>query len=146
MPEGEWPIAFSASSAFGLVRSQSDHRLFLQKKQSPQEIVNGTTTRSPIFSLVFADPTSTTSPMNSWPSTSPDFMVGMKPSYRCRSEPQIAVLVTLTIASRGSSIRGSGTLSTLTFSLPCQQSALICPPMPDDRRQLTGTGRSPRSN
>ena len=36
-------------------------------------------------------------------------MVGMKPSYRCRSEPQIAVLVIRMIASRGLRIFGSGT-------------------------------------
>ena len=41
-------------------------------------------------------------------------MVGMKPSYRCRSEPQIAVDVILTIASCGLRIFGSGTCSTRT--------------------------------
>jgi hypothetical protein len=56
----------------------------------------------------FSRPTSTTSPMNSWPMMSPDFMPGMKPSWRCRSEPQIAQVVTLMIASLGSSICGVG--------------------------------------
>jgi hypothetical protein len=39
------------------------------------------------------------------------FIPIMKPSKRCRSEPQIAHEVTLTIASRGSSMMGSGTVS-----------------------------------
>ena len=49
---------------------------------SPQQIVNGTTTRSPIFSFLLSAPTSTTSPMNSWPMMSPDFMPGRKPPNR----------------------------------------------------------------
>src|SRR3954470_16578228 len=44
---------------------------------------------------------------------------------RCRSEPQIAQLVTLTIASRGSSISGSATVSHRMSSLPCQTRARI---------------------
>ena len=39
-------------------------------------MVNGTTTRWPFFSVDFG-PTSTTSPMNSWPRTSPACIVGM---------------------------------------------------------------------
>src|SRR5690606_41527319 len=46
-------------------------------------------------------------------------------SYRCRSEPQIAVEVTSTIASVGSSMRGSGTSCTRTSRLPCQVAAFI---------------------
>jgi hypothetical protein len=39
----------------------------------------GITTRSPTFNLLFtAGPTSTTSPIVSWPMMSPDFIVGMK--------------------------------------------------------------------
>src|SRR5437868_9694299 len=45
-----------------------------------------------------------------------DFMPGMKPSNRCRSEPQMAQLVTFTMASRGSSIFGSGTVSQIERS------------------------------
>src|SRR5687767_4166676 len=44
-------------------------------------------------------------------------------SYRCRSEPQIAVDVIRTIASVGSWILGSGTVSTDTLDVPCQVSA-----------------------
>ena len=36
--------------------------------------------RSPTFNLRFSGPTSTTSPMNSWPTMSPDFMPSIMPS------------------------------------------------------------------
>src|ERR1044072_8895442 len=115
MPHGEWPQNFSASLALGLEFSHNENISFSQKKQLPHEIGNGTTTRSPLLRLVTAEPTSTTSPMNSCPSTSPRIMPGTKPSYRCTSEPQIAALVTFTIASRGFKMRGSGTSSTPTL-------------------------------
>jgi hypothetical protein len=44
--------------------------------------------------------------------TSPFCIVGTYPSSRCKSEPQIAVEVIFTIASRRFSITGSGTSST----------------------------------
>src|SRR4051794_1950539 len=48
-------------------------------------------------------------------------------SYRWRSEPQIAVDVTRTMASVGSWIFGSGTVSTDTLDVPCQVSArMLC--------------------
>ena len=54
---------------------------FLQKKQLPQAMLKGTTILSPTFSLEAAVvPTSTTSPMNSWPRMSPECMPGMYPS------------------------------------------------------------------
>src|ERR1700761_6080981 len=56
---------------------------------------------------------------------SPDSIVGIMPSIRCRSEPQIAQAVTFTITSRGSSILGSGTVSQRMSFVPCQQSAFI---------------------
>src|SRR3954467_8609509 len=43
----------------------------------------------------------------------------------CRSDPQMAVVVILTIASRGLRIAGSGTVSTRIFSLPSQHTARI---------------------
>ena len=52
-------------------------------------------------------------------------MVGTKPLYRWRSEPQIAVDVMRTIASLELRILGSGTSSTLTVRLPSQQVAFI---------------------
>src|SRR5215211_6132592 len=68
--------------------------------------------------------------MNSWPSMSPRCIVGMNPLYMCRSEPQIAVEVIFTIASRWLRICGSGTCSTLIVVLPYQQFALIASPFP----------------
>src|SRR5215203_3820665 len=100
MPAGEYPNSFSAIQAFGLEFSQTEYICAWQALQNPQAIGKGTTTRSPALSVVTAPPTSTTSPMNSCPSTSPLFSVGTKPPYRCRSEPQIAVEVILTMASR----------------------------------------------
>jgi hypothetical protein len=51
-------------------------------------MIETTITRSPRLTLVTSRPVSTTSPRNSWPITSPAFMVGTKPSSRWRSEPQ----------------------------------------------------------
>src|SRR5829696_1386323 len=62
---------------------------------------------------------------------SPSSMNGPRTSYRWRSEPQIAVEVMRTMASVGSWILGSGTVSTRTSWLPCQATAFI--------------GRSPRA-
>jgi hypothetical protein len=53
----------AAFSLSGLVRSQPEKNPRLQKKHSPQAIVNGTTTRWPSFSDLLSPPTSTTSPM-----------------------------------------------------------------------------------
>src|SRR5690349_1492856 len=123
MPHGECPQNFSASHALGFEFSHSEYIPSWQKKQLPHEIGNGTTTLSPGFRFFTALPVSTTSPMNSCPTMSPCSMVGIIPSYRCRSEPQIAVSVILTIASRGFRILGSGTSSTRTSFFPYQQVA-----------------------
>jgi hypothetical protein len=64
----------------GFEVSHSEYNCLWQNQQEPQEVVNGTTTRSPFFSFLTSRPTSTTSPIGSWPSTSPSRMVGMKPS------------------------------------------------------------------
>src|SRR5205085_2908837 len=124
-PEPENPYASSSIHAFGFELSHADHNSRSQKKQRPHAIVKGTTTRSPILNFVMSGPTATISPMNSWPRISPRFRVGIKPSSRCRSEPQIAVSVTLTIASRGLRILGSGTRETRTSLTPYQQRAFI---------------------
>src|SRR5205823_13876761 len=81
-PDPEKPYSFSAIQAFGFELSHRDQSCRSQKKQRPQAIVNGTTTRSPTFNLVFSVPTSTTSPMNSWPRMSPAFIVGMRSEER----------------------------------------------------------------
>src|SRR6185437_12678651 len=63
-PAGEWPQSFSAIQAFGLEFSHNENWPELQKKQAPQAIGNGFTTRSPTFRFFTPAPTSTTSPMN----------------------------------------------------------------------------------
>src|SRR3954469_7280295 len=101
----------------GLVLSQQLHSPCLQKKHLPQPIGNGTITRSPTFTLLVSTsgPTSSTMPIGSCPRTSPGFMNGTKPSTKCKSEPQIHVDVTRTIASRLLMIFGSGIFSTFTL-------------------------------
>src|SRR3954464_12878723 len=130
MPVVAPPYAFSAIHALGVELSQQENSCWLQKKQFPQAMLNGTTTRSPtlILSLLNPDPTSSTTPMNSCPRMSPFCIVGMYPSYRCRSDPQMQVEVMRTIASRGLRILGSGTLSTLTEYLPHQVTAFMGAP------------------
>ena len=70
-------------------------------KQCPQEMLNGTTTRSPTARSVTSAPTSSTMPIGSWPRMSPGVMKGPSTSYRWRSEPQMPVEVIRTIASVG---------------------------------------------
>ena len=68
------PKGVSASSLLRLVRSQTEKLPRWHCSHSPQMMVKGTTTRSPDLQFLVAEPTSTTSPMNSWPMMSPDFM------------------------------------------------------------------------
>src|SRR4029450_2881336 len=122
------PSPFSASAALGFEFSHNDQLSCRHCQHSPQAIVNGTTTRSPTFSVLTLAPTSTTSPMNSCPRTSPFFIGWTNPLYRCRSEPQIAVEVMRTIASDWFRICGSGTSCTSTLCFPIQQAAFIAVP------------------
>ena len=62
--------------ALGLEFSQTEYIPFWQAEQTPQAIGKGTTTRSPTLRLLTWGPTSTTSPMNSWPRMSPGIMAG----------------------------------------------------------------------
>jgi hypothetical protein len=48
----------------------------LHMKQCPQDIWNGMTTRSPAWTLVMPEPTSSTMPIGSWPMMSPSVMKG----------------------------------------------------------------------
>jgi hypothetical protein len=118
-------------------------------KQLPQAMLNGITTRSPRRMPVTAAPTSSTMPIGSWPRMSPSPMKGPSTSYRWRSEPQMPLEVTRMTASVGSSIRGSGTVSTRTSRLPCQATAFMLVPfrsarLRPGRARLTGvqTGAS----
>ncbi len=94
-------------------------------KQPPQLMLKGITTRSPGEMWLTSLPTSSTTPIGSWPTMSPSDMKGVRTSYRCRSEPQMPVDVTRMMASVGSSIFGSGTSSTDTFRLPCHVTAFM---------------------
>ncbi len=70
---------------------------------------------------------------------------GPSTSYRCRSDPQIPDEVTLMIASSGSLIFGSGTVSTRTSRLPCQVTAfIVAPPRTRGGPRLPG-GPTPTS-
>jgi hypothetical protein len=66
-----------AISALGFEVSHSENNPRSQKKHLPQEMVNGTTTRSPTLSFFTPGPTSTTTPIGSCPSTSPFSIVFM---------------------------------------------------------------------
>src|SRR3954469_1068136 len=125
MPAVGNPNIFSASAAFGFVFSHNDVSPRWHALHAPQAIGNGTTTRSPTLRLFTPRPVSTTRPMNSWPRMSPLFIDGMYPSYRWRSEPQIAVEVISTIASRSLRILGSGTSRTSTLFGDTQHVAFI---------------------
>ncbi len=46
------------------------------KKQRPQAMLNGTTTRSPRFSVLTSRPASSTTPVNSWPKVQPTRVSG----------------------------------------------------------------------
>src|SRR4030081_3048820 len=86
--------------AFGLLFSQQEHNSAAQAAQAPHAIGNGTTTRSPTLSRSGStrSPTSTISPMNSWPSTSPLHrghipveQVQVRPADRRRGDPHDGV-------------------------------------------------------
>jgi hypothetical protein len=77
MPHVACPQSFSAMTGLGLELSQRENWPFLQWKQSPQLMTEGTTTRSPGMRFFTLLPTSTTSPMNSWPRMSPLSTEGM---------------------------------------------------------------------
>ena len=68
-------------------------------------------TRSPTLTFVQPGPTSVTMPTPSWPRMRPSSTVGTSPLRMCRSVPQMVVASTLTIASVGSWMAGSGTSS-----------------------------------
>src|SRR6202012_4216631 len=72
---------------------------------------------SPTWILSTASPPPITSPTFSWPKTRPS-LKSVRPSYMCRSEPQMLVAVIRTSASVGFSILASGTSSTLTLRGP----------------------------
>ncbi len=121
-PNSAAPLPYSRT----WVVSHCENRPCPHMKQPPHETWNGITTRSPAFRFVTSLPTSSTIPIGSCPRMSPGgVMNAPSTSYRCRSEPQMLVVVTRMTASVGSSIRGSGTVSTSTLRLPCHVTAFI---------------------
>jgi len=109
-----------------------------QNHHEPQKTLNGTVTRSPTLRFCTDGPTWSMMPMNSWPKVVPTRVSGIIPWSRCRSEPQIAVSVTRTIASLGCSIRGMALPSTRTlygprYTIACKGAALRCPSRPGRR-------------
>ncbi len=99
------------------MRVQNDHQPSWQLRHVPHEMLNGTDTRSPTCTRSTLIPTASTIPMFSWPKTVPSSTL-VRPSYMCRSEPQMLVVVMRTMASSGVSMRGSGTSSTATENGP----------------------------
>jgi hypothetical protein len=73
-------------------------------------MVEGMTTRSPGLKFGACGPVSSTTPTASWPRIVPGRIPGMVPRTKCRSVPQIALVVIRTIASAESPITGSGDL------------------------------------
>jgi hypothetical protein len=88
-------------------------RPWWQKAQVPSEKANGMTTRSPFAIVVTCDPTSSTTPMASWPIDCPRSERSIE-AYGHRSLPQILARVTRTTASVGSMMAASGTSWTRT--------------------------------
>src|SRR5436309_266479 len=87
-------------------------------------MTNEITTRSPGWKRRTSGPTSSTTPIPSWPMTSPG-VSGILPWRKWRSEPQIAAARIRTIASFGSSIRGSATSRTASCWTPSNTTAFI---------------------
>ena len=97
----------------------------LHGAQRPQEVIAGTSTRSPSFSDDTAAPVSTTVPTASWPRIRPSVTAGTSPLRMCRSVPQIVVVSTLTITSVGSWMPGSSAVSHERCPGPPNTSAFI---------------------
>ncbi len=94
-----------------IVLAHRCRRPALQLRQVPQTRCPSPLTRSPTFTLVTPAPISTTSPTNSWPTTSGGVIVAAAQSSHdsmCRSVPQIPVRSTRSLTSAGPGC-GSGT-------------------------------------
>src|SRR6266550_6180830 len=93
--------------------SQRDVSPRRQNQQDPHAMWKDTTTRSPGRKPVTSSPIDSTTPTASWPRTEP-WSIGALPWKKWGSDPQIAVLVTRTIASAARSITGAATSVTST--------------------------------
>lgn len=65
--------------AFGLTLWQLEYNPRAQNQQVPQKTLNGTMTRSPRSRFRTPEPTSSTTPMNSWPKVVPTRVSGIIP-------------------------------------------------------------------
>src|SRR6188472_2803950 len=83
------------------------------------------TTRSPSCTSATSEPSSTTRPTNSWPSTTPERPSTGPWSHSAASVPQIAARVTFSTTSPGRGGDGSATSSTRTSPAPWKTAALI---------------------
>src|SRR5437588_7801502 len=95
--------------------------------QVPSEYANGMTTRSPAFTFRTSAPTSSTTPMASWPILRP-LPLGSIVLYGHRSLPQMQARVTRRSASVRSIRRASGTLSIRTSPAPYMTVARMLEP------------------
>jgi hypothetical protein len=95
-----------------------------QKAQVPSENANGMTTTSPGLTVRTSAPTSSTTPMASWPIGWP-VSVASSDAYGQRSLPQMQARVTRTTASVGSAIVASGTSSMRTSPAANMKVALM---------------------
>ena len=110
------PAMFGTTLRSAVVR-QNALKPRSQFLQNPQPMLKGMATQSPTFTRSTPLPTSTTWPRFSCPNTPPRGK-SVRPSYMCRSEPQMLVLVIRTSTSVGLSIRASGTSFTATSRGP----------------------------
>src|SRR5450759_1992676 len=115
---------YAAPAVPGLVVRQNPVNPASQFLQNPQATLKGRQTQSPTLIRSTASPTSTTWPRFSWPRTSPSSM-SVRPSYMCRSEPQMLLLVILTSTSVGRSIFASVTFLTRKSRGPLSTNAFI---------------------
>jgi hypothetical protein len=79
MPHDAWPSIFSAIQAFGLEFSHSDVAPASHGAAVAAGDGEGDDHAVADLEVAHAGPTSTTSPMNSWPRMSPGSMSGRKP-------------------------------------------------------------------
>ena len=76
---GEWPHSFSAIHAFGFEFSQQREQLLATREALAARDRERHDDAVADLQVLHVAPTSTTSPMNSWPRMSPFSIVGMKP-------------------------------------------------------------------
>src|ERR1035437_2780719 len=113
-------VGVGHAQVFGLAAAVRSHPGETVKRAGPFGVWSKKKTKQatlPTLIRSTASPTSATRPRFSWPRTRPSSM-SVRPSYMCRSEPQMLVLVIFTSTSVGRSIFASGTFFTRTSRGP----------------------------